>query len=214
MPKPAFRELPFRERPDLTPFLIHLTKNTKSTDEFSAFDNLVSILKNGEIWASNAKGFIKGGCEAACFMDVPLLSLKYILNHENADPDDPRYEPFGVLVHKLNAYKKGCRPVLYLSSEEQYDLKIPKAEQWRVVRFELSEEGCISWVHEREWRFPGAYPLPKTFLAALVKDTKHAMELATLIAKTPGKFKALPQSIIPLSIACQGLNYLKPKRPK
>ena len=217
MAKPTFRELPFQERPDLTPFLIHLTKNTKEKDGCSAYDNLVNILKSGQISGSSGRGFIKGGLRAACFMDVPLLSLKYILNHENADPDHPRYEPFGILVDKLTAYKQDCRPVLYLSDDEQNTLDIPKPELWRVVNFELSDEGCISWVHEREWRRQGDYVLPKIpqkFLAVLVKDTTHAMKLAELLAEKPGDFKALPMSIIPLSIVCQGLNYLKAKKAK
>ncbi len=80
--------LPFFERPDLSPFLVHLTKNTKSDDEFSAYDNLVNILETGEIWGSNTeKGFIKGPNEAACFMDIPLASLKYVLNEANTNPE-------------------------------------------------------------------------------------------------------------------------------
>jgi hypothetical protein len=58
---PGFEDLPFYDRPDLTPYLIHLTKNTKEADGFSAFDNLVSILKTGRISGSSpGKGFIKG----------------------------------------------------------------------------------------------------------------------------------------------------------
>lgn len=56
-----FENLPFDVRPDLSPFLVHLTKNTKKEDEFSAFDNLVNVLKLGRIWGSDTKnGFIKG----------------------------------------------------------------------------------------------------------------------------------------------------------
>ena len=40
---PEFEHLPFNERPDLSPYLVHLTKNTKKEDEYSAFDNLVSL---------------------------------------------------------------------------------------------------------------------------------------------------------------------------
>jgi hypothetical protein len=29
---PEFEDLPFYERPDLTPYLVHLTKNTKQED--------------------------------------------------------------------------------------------------------------------------------------------------------------------------------------
>ena len=77
---PEFEDLPFNISPDLSPCIIHLTKNTKKEDEYSAFDNLTSILKSGEIWGSDKKkGFTKGPNSATCFMDVPLQSLKYIL---------------------------------------------------------------------------------------------------------------------------------------
>ena len=63
----------------LSPFLIHLTKNTETHDHFSAFDNLVNILKTGEIWASDKKkGFIKGANGASCFMDVPFMHKEQI----------------------------------------------------------------------------------------------------------------------------------------
>ena len=41
---PDFEDLPFYERPDPTPYIIHLTKNTKADDNHTAFNNLVSIL--------------------------------------------------------------------------------------------------------------------------------------------------------------------------
>src|SRR6266700_2537061 len=76
MTLPQFDDLPFNARPDLTPYLIHLTKNTRVDDEFSALANLKSILKAGEIWGSNtSKGFIKGPNTAVCFMDVPFQAV-------------------------------------------------------------------------------------------------------------------------------------------
>ena len=50
---PLFSELPFNARPDLTPYLIHLTKNTKQEDEFSAPKNLESIFMSAENWGSD-----------------------------------------------------------------------------------------------------------------------------------------------------------------
>lgn len=100
---PDFEKLPFFERPDLTPYLIHLTRNTKAENGRSAFKNLVKILRTGKIRGSKngkGKGYIKGSNRAACFMAVPFYALKYILNADNSDPDDPRYEAFGVLVIK------------------------------------------------------------------------------------------------------------------
>jgi hypothetical protein len=68
---PEFEDLPFYERPDLTPYLVHLTKNTKQEGGYSAFENLVNILQEGKIRASDSsKGFIKGRRRATCFMDV------------------------------------------------------------------------------------------------------------------------------------------------
>ena len=119
MSLPQFYELPFNSRPDLTPFLLHFTKHTNAEDGFSSYENLVNILEEGEIWASDTKkGFIKGRIKATCFMDVPFASLKYVLTPENADPQKPRYEPYGLAVTKRYAYKHKCRPVLYLSKAE------------------------------------------------------------------------------------------------
>jgi len=193
----------------LSPYIVHLTKNTKTSDDFSAFDNLVSILQFGEIWGSNkSKGFIKGPNKAACFMDIPLYCLKYVLDNKNANPSHPRYEPYGVIITKRLAFKKGCRPVLYLSNKETSDLCIPKAELWRVVRFEVSKSQWISWIHEREWRCKGNFVLPSAPIAVLVKNIKAAAKLQKRIKEEPKKFKVQPQSIIPLSVLCQGLPYL------
>lgn len=207
MPYPKFEDLPFYERPDLTPYLIHLTKNTKASDENSAFDNLVSILKTGKIWGG--QGFIKGPNRAACFMDVPFYSLKYILNKENTNTEEPRYEPFGVFVTKKTAYRRGCRPVLYLDKKEVRNLQIPENELWRVVRFEVSHKGWISWLHEREWRVKGDFALPSKPHGVLVLNTHYAKKLQKLITKAPGKFKVKPSSVIPLTVLCQGLPHLR-----
>ncbi len=206
--RPDCEDLPFFERPDLTPYLIHLTKNTKTEDDFSAFENLASILQHGEIWGTTKKhGFIKGPHRAACFMDVPFYALKYILNEENSSPEDPRYEAFGVFVTKKHAYEEGCRPVLYLSNEELQQLCVPKDELWRVVRFEASDEGWISWLHEREWRCKGNYTLP-TNAGVVVKNSSYVERLNERIRKEPRKFKVHPRAIIPLTILCQGLPHL------
>lgn len=206
---PEFEALPFDIRPDLTKFLIHLTKNTKKEDNYSAFNNLVSILENGEIWGSNTeKGFIKGPNKATCFMDVPLSSLKYILNDVDADPNNPRYEPFGIVVTKKEAYQKGCRPVLYLSNNELNKLKIPKEELWRVVRLEVNGEKWISWMHEREWRCINNFKLPEKTITVLVKHANYAEKLQKMLNKEPDRFNCTPKSIIPLSVICEGLPYL------
>ncbi len=206
MPLPQFDDLPFNSRPDLTPYLLHLTKNTKAEDGFSAYQNLVSILKTGEIFASNSsKGFIKGPNAATCFMDVPFAALKYVLTPDNSDSDDPRYEPFGIVITRKFAYNAGCRPVLYLSNNETSVLGIPKKELWRVVRFEVSTAGWLSWLHEREWRCKGSFALPPRIQAVLVRKNKNAKKLTERIAKNPAFFKCRPSAIIPPTVISQGL---------
>jgi hypothetical protein len=201
--------LPFVERPDLSPFLIHLTKNTKAADGYSAFDNLVSMLEGGCVFESTSKkGFVKGPKGATCFMDVPLSSLKYVLNERNTKPEKPRYEPYGIVVSKEFAFSKGCRPVLYLSDEELSRMRIPKSEFWRVVRFESMDGHGVNWIHEREWRKEGAFQLPSKARAVLVKSTKEAERLRRIIDDYGQDFAVIPASIIPLSVLCEGLPYL------
>lgn len=200
-----FDDLPFKERPDISPYLIHLTKNTIKDDDYSAFDNLVSILKNGCIWGSGNEGYVKGKNKATCFMDIPFISLKYIINEENSDPDNPRYEPYGIFINKKFAYRKGCRPVLYLSNKEVIALKIPDDELWRVVRFEVVNGKWISWIHEREWRYNGEeFKLPLR-VGILIKTPNEARKLQNMINNNPKDFKITPTTILPLTIVCQGL---------
>jgi len=196
---PTFTELPFNARPDLTPYLLHLTKNTKQEDEYSALNNLESILTTGEIWGSDTdKGFIKGPNEATCFMDVPFAALKYVLTPGNSDPVKPRYEPYGIVITKKVAHARGCRPVLYLSNEETKALNIPKDELWRVVRFEVNEGDWISWLHEREWRCKGDFGLPEGIPAVFVKTTAEAGKLSAKIARAVANSK--PWACTPLSV--------------
>jgi len=202
--QPQFDDLPFNARPDLSPYLIHLTKNTEAVDGNSALDNLINILKTGVIRGSTSKGFIKGPNPAACFMDVPFQALKYVLTPEDTDPTAPRYEAYGVLVHKQYAYRKGCRPVMYLSNAEIKTVGVVKDEQWRVVRLEVENDGWISWLHEREWRCKGSFALPSQMTAVLVKNTKGLNTLYDRLTKDPKGFKCHPKSVIPLSIVCQG----------
>lgn len=201
---PEFEDLPFNDRPDLTPYLIHLTRSN-SDNNFSAYENLVSILLTGEIWGSGKEGYIKGPNKAACFMDVPFSALKYVLKPENNKSKNLRYEPYGIFLSKERAYEKGCRPVLYLSEKETYELCIPDSELWRVVRFEVQDKSWISWLHEREWRCKGDFSMPEYIPGVLVKTPHEAFKLQKSIHKHREEFKTIPASILPLEIVCQGL---------
>lgn len=199
--------LVYLERPDLSPFLVHLTK---ATDRNTGFDNLLSILKDGSLKGStSSKGFIKGGIPAVCFMDVPLGALKYVLDKANTNPNFPRYGPYGIVVSKAFAHKRGARPALYLSDKEVVDLKVPPSELWRVVRFEGVSTTSKGWLHEREWRAKQSFQLPSKPLAVLVKSSREARKLEKAITESTSGFNSVPKSILPLIIVCQGLPYTK-----
>ena len=201
-----FEDLPFNVRPDLSPYLVHLTKNTTDKNNYSAYENLVKILKDGEIWGSAPKkGLIKGKRKAACFMDVPFASLKYVLTPENTDPKNPRYEPYGIAVTKKYAYRNGCRPVLYLSNEELDKIQFPVDELWRVVRFEERRNGWISWLHEREWRAPDRFILPTKIQSVFVRSPKEAYDLTKQLHHESDDFPCEIGSVISMTVLCQGL---------
>jgi hypothetical protein len=198
----TLKELPYYERPDLTPYLIHLTKGS---DSQSALKNLVSIIRSGVIEGTDS--FVTGaaqksGVKAACFMDVPFAALKYVCSSKNEE----RYQSYGVAVRKRDVYRQEGRPVLYLSKEEREDLKIPAKQMWRVVTLEYDEEtdNWIDWQHEREWRCPDEFDLKMAPFIALVKSVKDVQTLQDKIVGERDRFRCVPLSIIPLAVICQG----------
>lgn len=191
----------FNIRPDLSPYLVHLTKKA---DGISALNNLMEILQTGVIWGTDS--FVKGRRKAVCFMDVPFVALKYVCSRQNST----RYAPYGVVITKTFGYRRGTRPVLYLSDNEQRRLCIPKKELWRVVKFQYSKGRSAwesNWLHEREWRCPDRFNLPAEIRAVLVRTAKEAAQLQTTINIDPASFACIPQSIIPLRVICQGLDF-------
>lgn len=197
MPGVDFEEFGFSVRPDLTPFLVHLTKGNASR---SAMENLISILREGEIRGTQT--FVRGPTPAACFMDIPFPALKFVCAKRNWN----RYEPYGLIVRKQTAYERGVRPVLYLATAEIQVLGIPDEQLWRVVRFEGSQRGgWIGWLHEREWRCPERFPLPKKIIGVLVKSSREAAALSRRLNEAPQEFRCIPRSVIPLQVVCQGL---------
>jgi hypothetical protein len=78
-------ELPYYERPDLTPYLIHLTK---ASNDQTAIENLISILKNGLIEGTD--GYVQQAAfgkvaKVACFMDVPFAALNMSVPRRTPD---------------------------------------------------------------------------------------------------------------------------------
>ena len=204
---PSFDDLPFRSRPDLSPYLIHLTRHSAQA---SALENLKRILRDGTIRGSknrDGRGFIKGTSSATCFMDIPIGALKYVLQGQDlAAARKIRYEPYGVFVLKTTGYKKGCRPVMYLSDEELLRFRVSPVEQWRVVKFHVQGDTWVSWLHEREWRARGDFKLPPSVTGVFVKTATEAQSLSRELVTNRKMYCCVPRCILPLSIVCQGLD--------
>jgi hypothetical protein len=178
-----------------------LTRGTEAENGHTALDNLINILETGEVWGSDpAKAYIKGKHRAACFMDIPFAALKYLW----LNPEKTNYEPYGVVVAKPWAYKRGARPVLYLSNDELERLCIPDDELWRVVRLENDGDLWTSWLHEREWRCADRFMLPSDPIA-LVNTEEDVAELQAALARRAAHTKCHPRAIPPLHVICQGL---------
>ncbi|MGZ5056129.1 MAG: hypothetical protein ACXWAT_14475 [Methylobacter sp.] len=128
-------------RGDLSNRLIHLTKG-KNIEE--AGNTFVQIMREAQLRGGN--GYIRGGHTCICFSEAPISVLSQILS--NADVNEMRYAPFGVMVRKNWLFEKGGRPVIYQAHEE-YDL-LPDAIKYRHVRYDPLNGVDHTW--EREWR--------------------------------------------------------------
>jgi hypothetical protein len=201
---PQFDELPFNARPDLTPYLIHLTKNTRRKDKYSALENLMNILREGEIWGSDsAEGLSRDRTvRRALWMFLFRLSSTFsrlktetqkILAMSRTDCSSPRNSPIKRVAARCCICPTGKKAI-----------GIPDDELWRVVQLEVTGKKWISWVHEREWRCRGSFRLPSSILAVLVKNTRDAAKLARWVGNEPD-CKCKPLSIIPLTVVSQGL---------
>lgn len=156
----------------MTEWLIHFTKKNETKN---ALDVLVEILSDGLLkpaWAfrktvgsGKVNRTIFGPKPAVCFSEQPVgLLLDYVNNRPGA-------EPYGVFVHKYDAFAEGALPAIYgLShfSELQFGdsgyvpdqrtinpILLPVKEQFRYVGFSFNRGGQapMDWTHEREWRW-------------------------------------------------------------
>lgn len=180
-------DLHFNNRPDISPYLYHFTR---STDEDSAFINLITLLQSGVINGSNQWGFVRGNNLAACFIDIPDEALHQYFKNEKRIPSGKRHEPYGIMTSKRFAFNRGARPVIYLPEDEIYQILKPK-DYWRVVRLDLSNvDDCVCFLHEREWRCKGSYKLAKNCVNIFVKTKKEAIKMRDIIKHERNKFPA------------------------
>ena len=163
-----------KNRPDCSEYITHLTRRTENKRNIEV---LYDIIDSRRVLGSTRSGYVTGG-PAACFQDVPLEAMaNNIVFEEDKNfqeridfgkkidwqydlediPPKYRYEAFGIRVHKIDAYKKGARPVIYGDKDCFINVLLPD-EYWRLVDMNLTDENkLIDWSHEREWRIKGDY---------------------------------------------------------
>jgi hypothetical protein len=144
-----------------------LTHFTRASGRASAFDNLVSMLREGVLRASSR--MVRGQRPVICFFDASVEELARALTRRNRR----RYEPFGVAVDRRYAFCNGARPVIYLPADEARRL-LPPDELWRAVTLQLDSDSPVDWTYEREWRLAGDLLLPKQHVVALVETWRDA----------------------------------------
>lgn len=137
-----------KARSDLSEYLIHLTKGD------NAFFTLVNILQERQIRPSQVEHVTRFWPQgAACFYDVPPWYWPELVN---TNPSNRL--AFGVIVEKTSFWRAGGRPAIY--TEHSEPSLWPENERYRLCHADLTRtSGVIDWMHEREWRFRGRFPL-------------------------------------------------------
>lgn len=130
-------------RHDISPFLVHFTRESETS---SAYDSLRRIISEQRVLAGNR--YVRGGRKCVCLSEAPLGALEHGLINSTGFR---RYSPFGLRFSKEWIFSLGGRPVIY---QPDHDFAmLPEILQWRHVRFELGAS-TVDFTWEREWRLP------------------------------------------------------------
>ncbi|PTY03326.1 hypothetical protein DB346_05450 [Verrucomicrobia bacterium LW23] len=113
-------------RSDLSTFLVHLTR---ANGEMSAQDNLTKIIESRFIEARNVYGHLKSRAasnpeavtnqKVVCFTETPL-EYAHLLS-ENIENRTFHFEPYGIVITKKIARRRGVNPVWYLDMTIGHD---------------------------------------------------------------------------------------------
>lgn len=160
-------------RSDLTSKLIHLTR---PKDERNAFENLIKILCDKKLLASDDRGTIPGNIPCVCFQETPVENLAETLVAELYFQDNQhQYKGYGIRVDKTKIFKSGGRPVIYDANDEivnQIDQK------WRLSTMNYQSSSYnVDWSHEREWRLPYDFCFEYSDIDIIVTSVNKRKEL-------------------------------------
>lgn len=159
------------QKPDYSPFLVHLTRDDV---EFSAKDVLQQILDDKELRAcsftycffgkdlSAKDESLQGKFKVVCFTETPLNQIDMLLKRVEGKSID--LQPYGLVFKKEYVRRAGGNPVLYMSKDlarllwplynkgakEQFS---DKENSLLALVSKCDEDFDFSW--EREWRIVG-----------------------------------------------------------
>lgn len=156
-------------RPDQSDYIAHFTKGD------SAYDNLISILRQGRINAGNLPWTKQ---PAVCFTECPWASL---LDHAHM------YSPYAVGFTKPHVFAAGGGPAYYVRADhfkkqkwghDVYTFVTPFWPEYRPEGLKGKEYlagKTIDYSHEREWRVPHDFTFDAGRLAFVIVDTYEDM---------------------------------------
>jgi hypothetical protein len=117
-------------RPDISPFLIHFTKEYNRR---SPFENLVSILQQQVVIGTGPQCFfsakmrdeqidksIQDQFKVSCFSEVPLEVSHHLIN--NPTHGDRQFRNYGIVFNKETVKTRNGNPVLYVN-HDNHELK-------------------------------------------------------------------------------------------
>jgi hypothetical protein len=151
-------------RGDLSERLIHLTRGDTDVEAMKAF---FSIARSRKLHGSD-RG-IRGGHKCVCFSEAPIAVMAEMLANRES-----RYAPLGVMVDKTWLFGQGGRPVIY-QPESEFGL-LPKALQYRHVRYEPDRRKDKDFSWEREWRLRADVVDLDPSITTLVVPHRHIVE--------------------------------------
>lgn len=164
-------------RPDQSDFLAHFTKGDQ------AYENLVSILTDGIVRASNLPWT---GKPAACFTECPWSSLLVHAQH---------YSPYAVGFTKPHVFAAGGGPAFYVRADHYrkqnwadhvHTFVPPFWPKYRPAALKGAEflgGKFIDYAHEREWRVAHEFRFSSEQVQFVILDAYEDM------AKFPKELK-------------------------
>jgi hypothetical protein len=155
----------FRQREDLTDYVIHLTRGRfDDSGSVPALQVLLEILRSGHLRPTFAlfhnRPTIQGPDPAVCLTEMPLRYILHALDLQKGRPR-ARLDGYGIAYHKVDLHKHGGRPAWYATFDEMR--RLPAELLYLYAEYEpiIAAPGSYprkDFTWEREWRAKASGP--------------------------------------------------------